>query len=107
MNNRMITGLCGVALLVTASAVWAATSAVVLKGQAFSTLSLKVNRGDTVEFRNGDTVYHDIFSLSDNATFDLGSFGPGEVRRTQFNTPGKVEIECGVHRGMKMTVEVK
>lgn len=106
MKKRLIAGIT-VATVLTATAVYAATSLVTMKQKTFSAMSLTVQKGDVVEFRNDDTVYHDIFSLSDNATFDLGSFGPSETRKITFKTPGKVEVECAVHKGMKMTIQVK
>lgn len=106
MNKHLIAGI-AITTLLTATAVYAATSPVTMKQKTFSTMSLSINKGDVVEFRNEDTVYHNIFSLSDIATFDLGSFGPGETRKIAFNTPGKVEVECAVHKGMKMTIDVK
>lgn len=106
MKKRLIAGIT-VATVLTATAVYAATSLVTMKQKTFSAMSLTVQKGDVVEFRNEDTVYHNIFSLSDNATFDLGSFGPSETRKITFKTPGKVEVECAVHKGMKMTIQVK
>ena len=106
MKKRLIAGMT-VATVLTATAVYAATSLVTMKQKTFSTMSLTVQKGDVVEFRNEDTVYHNIFTLSDNATFDLGSFGPSETRKITFKTPGKVEVECAVHKGMKMTIQVK
>lgn len=106
MKKRLIAGMT-VATVLTATAVYAATSLVTMKQKTFSAMSLTVQKGDVVEFRNEDTVYHNIFSLSDNATFDLGSFGPSETRKITFKTPGKVEVECAVHKGMKMTIQVK
>lgn len=77
------------------------------KNKSFTSNSLKVKVGDSIEFKNEDTVYHNIFSLSDLATFDLGSYGPGETRKVKFDKPGTIEIECAVHKNMKMKVEVK
>jgi plastocyanin len=50
---------------------------------------------------------HNIFSLSDAQSFDLGTFAKGETRKVKMEKEGQVEIECAVHPEMKMVVEVK
>jgi len=77
----------------------------VYKGKKITVLKLKV--GDVVEFRNVDSFFHNVFSLSDVKMFDLGSYPQGQSKSVQFDKPGKVEIECAIHPQMHMTVEVK
>lgn len=84
----------------------AAEHLVTQKGKAFSAPSLKIKAGDTVKFRNDDTVAHNIFSLSEAASFDLGSYNNGDARSQVFAKPGKVEVECALHPNMHMTIEV-
>jgi plastocyanin len=76
------------------------------KNKAFSVESLKIKVGDSVEFRNDDPFFHNIFSLSDVQTFDLGSYPKGQSRKATFTKPGKVEVECAIHPAMKMVIEV-
>ena len=76
------------------------------QGLAFDRASLTVKVGDSVPFVNQDAEFHNIFSLSDTATFDLGSFGQGESRSHVFDAPGEVEVECAIHPDMIMTIEV-
>jgi plastocyanin len=76
------------------------------KDKAFSVETLKVRVGDSVSFRNDDPFFHNIFSLSEVQTFDLGSYPQGQARKTTFTRPGKVEVECAIHPAMKMVVEV-
>jgi len=56
--------------------------------------------GGTVEFRNSDTILHNVFSTSPAKHFDLGMFGRGESRTVSFDTPGMVEVRCNVHPKM-------
>lgn len=72
----------------------------------FSTEHLKIKVGDTVSFFNGDIFFHNIYSLSEVKTFDLGSYAQGQTRKVTFDQPGTVNIECAIHPYMKMTVEV-
>jgi plastocyanin len=98
-----------ISLALAASAVIAASKEhlVSQKGKAFSTATLKVKAGDTVTFRNDDPFFHNIFSLSDAHSFDLGSYPQGQERKTTFAKEGRVEVECAIHPDMKMVVQVE
>ena len=41
---------------------------------------LAITRGSTVDFPNGDPFFHNVFSLSRAATFDLGRYPRGQSR---------------------------
>jgi plastocyanin len=77
------------------------------KGKAFSAKTLKVKVGDTVAFRNDDPFFHNIFSLSDIHSFDLGSYPQGQERKTTFTKEGAIEVECAIHPDMKMVIQVE
>jgi plastocyanin len=77
------------------------------KGKKFSQKELTVKVGDTVSFKNDDPFFHNIFSLSDTKTFDLGSFPQGQSKKVTFEKAGTVEVECAIHPEMKVTIEVK
>lgn len=84
----------------------AADHTVEQKNKAFSVKSLKVKVGDTVNFKNMDAFNHNIFSLSDVKSFDLGSYPQGQARSVVMDKPGNVEVECSIHPDMKMVIEV-
>ncbi len=107
MQKRLFAALAMAGSLCWTTAAWASNHLVSEKNKQFSSSSLKIKTGDTVEFRNEDTVYHNVFSLSDALTFDLGNYGPSEVRKVTFTKPGKVMVECAVHRDEKMSIEVQ
>jgi plastocyanin len=69
--------------------------------------SISVKAGDTVKFLNEDPFFHNIFSLSELKTFDLGSFPKGDSRSVTFNQLGTIEIECAIHPDMYLELEVK
>lgn len=77
------------------------------KNKAFSVDHLTVSVGDTVRFPNHDDIHHNVFSLSDAATFDLGSYPKGESREVVLEEAGVVEVECAIHPQMRMVIEVK
>jgi len=92
--------------LLLAAPAFSADHQVTQSAKAFSVATLKAKVGDTISFRNDDAFVHNIFSLSDTQTFDLGTFAKGETRKVTLDKPGKVEVECAVHPEMKLTVEV-
>lgn len=77
------------------------------KGKAFSQHKLVVQAGDSVKFVNDDPFNHNVFSLSDTKSFDLGSYGQGLAKSVLMDKPGTVEVECAVHPDMKLLIEVK
>ena len=98
-----------VVLFLAVSAVLAAGREHVVgqKNKSFSTGTLKVKVGDTVAFRNDDPFFHNIFSLSETQSFDLGSYPQGQSRKTTFGKEGRVEVECAIHPEMKMVIQVE
>ena len=94
------------ALALAAGAAGAAEHVVGQKNNAFTVGNVKAKVGDEVTFRNDDAVTHNVFSLSDAASFDLGSYGQGQSKKVKLDKPGKVEVECAIHPGMKMVVDV-
>lgn len=77
------------------------------KDKQFSKKALKLKVGDVVEFRNSDPFAHNIFSLSDTKSFDLGSYPQGQSKKVTFDKPGTVEVECSIHPSMQMVIEVE
>lgn len=68
---------------------------------------LSISAGDTVSFKNEDPFFHNIFSLSDLKTFDLGSYPAGQSKSVKFDSPGVAEVECAIHPDMLLEVTVK
>ena len=64
--------------------------------------------GTTVSFPNSDPVMHNVFhpSLRANASFDLGTYPPGEERSFTFRDEGAYVIFCHVHPEMVAYVVV-
>jgi len=67
---------------------------------------LKLNVGDTVNFRNDDPFFHNVYSASPAKSFDLGSYPQGQGRKVTFDKEGTVEVECAIHPEMKLRVDV-
>lgn len=77
------------------------------KNKQFLPGEIFIKVGDTVNFVNEDSFFHNVYSLSDTKVFDLGSYPKGEGRKVKFDSPGEVLVECAIHDQMKMKVIVK
>ena len=73
---------------------------VVISDKTYVPRVLLVPAGSTVAFPNRDPFNHNVFSVSDSNTFDLGLFGRGEAKQTVLRHPGLVRIFCNVHPRM-------
>jgi plastocyanin len=76
------------------------------KDKKFTKDKLTIKVGESVNFPNQDTFFHNVFSLSPIKIFDLGSYPKGQSRKVTFDKAGKVVVECAIHPEMKMTIEV-
>ncbi len=62
--------------------------------------------GSTVTFPNFDSVYHNVFSRSDSAAFDLGIYKNGQARDMTFNKEGIIRLGCNLHANMSAAIVV-
>jgi plastocyanin len=67
---------------------------------------LAVPLGTTVEFRNEDRIYHNVFSIAKPNDFDAGIRKAGATYTRTFTHPGAVEILCNIHSTMNAYVYV-
>jgi plastocyanin len=75
--------------------------------KAFDPGAVTIKTGDTVDFVNGDTVAHNVFTRGTPQDFSLGTIKPGDEKKVTFSTPGTYDVKCAIHPGMKMTVTVQ
>jgi hypothetical protein len=74
--------------------------------QQFTPRLTVVPRGTTVEFPNDDKIFHNVFSVSAGARFDLGLYRGGESKSVTFKRPGTVDVYCNIHPNMIAKVKV-
>jgi len=67
---------------------------------------LAIMTGTTVDFPNSDKFYHNVFSLSKVAKFDLGRYAAGRSRTVRFDRPGIVRVFCDIHSHMNAFILV-
>lgn len=61
---------------------------------------LPVTLGSKVEFRNQDSIFHNVFSLSKPNDFDAGLYKGGQSYDRTFTTAGPVQVLCNIHASM-------
>lgn len=115
MNNKSIWTSVIVTLLLAISFGVAAQAKDITVGQKNKTFildnkkveSINLKKGDVIHFMNNDPWFHNIFSLAETKTFDLGSYPQGESRPVVFDIEGRYEIECAIHPNMFLEVLVE
>lgn len=75
-------------------------------GARFDPAFLVVPAGTTIEMRNDDTIFHNVFSYSRPNDFNLGTYPRGQSRFMKLDTPGVVRIFCSIHDPMNGTIFV-
>jgi plastocyanin len=67
---------------------------------------LAISTGTTVDFPNSDRIYHNVFSLSKAARFDLGRYAVGKSKSIRFDRSGIVRVFCDIHSHMNAFILV-
>jgi plastocyanin len=75
-------------------------------GEEFVPHVVAVTTGSTVDFPNDDLIFHNVFSLSRAATFDLGRYPRNASKSRTFTKPGIVKVFCHLHSHMSAIVRV-
>ena len=76
------------------------------KDRRFSPDLVVVPMGSTVSFPNYDPIFHDVFSLSNAKSFDLGNYAQSQTRTVTFLKPGIVFVNCHLHSNMAAAIVV-
>ncbi len=76
------------------------------RDQSFVPRVVSVPVGAEVDFPNQDPIYHNVFSVSPPARFDLGKYPRGQSRRVRMAKPGLVKVFCDIHSDMAAFVVV-
>jgi plastocyanin len=76
------------------------------KDRRFSPDLVVVPMGSTVSFPNYDPIFHDVFSLSNAKSFDLGNYAQARSRSVTFPKPGIIFVNCHLHSNMSAVIVV-
>jgi plastocyanin len=70
------------------------------ENKTFTPSVLVVQKGTTVQFPNLDAFFHNVFSVTPDNSFDLGSYRQGETKGVTMSKPGVVSVYCNMHPQM-------
>ena len=76
------------------------------RNETFVPHVLAITVGTVVNFPNSDRIYHNVFSLSKPARFDLGRYAVGRSKAVRFDQPGIVRVFCDIHSHMNAFILV-
>jgi plastocyanin len=76
------------------------------KDKQFDPQEVVVTRGSTVSFPNHDKIFHNVFSLSPAARFDLGLYKEGTSKSVEMKHAGEVDVYCNIHPEMVAKIKV-
>lgn len=76
------------------------------RNETFVPHVLAITTGTRVDFPNDDRIYHNVFSLSKAARFDLGRYAVGQSKSVRFDRPGIVRVFCEIHSHMNAFILV-
>lgn len=83
-----------------------AAATVVQKDATFEPHVLPVAIGTTVRWPNEDDIFHNVFSMSEPAPFDLEYYKKERVPEVTFEKVGRVDVHCAIHTKMHCIVLV-
>ena len=76
------------------------------KNKTFVPHVLAIPVGSTIAFPNDDSIFHNVFSLSRPAPFDLGLYREGASKSVTFSAPGVHWVFCNIHPQMSSIILV-
>lgn len=65
-----------------------------------------VVKGTTIDFPNEDKIFHNVFSVSRPARFDLGLYKSGTMKSVEMKRSGTVDVYCNIHPDMIAKVKI-
>ena len=78
-----------------------------LDARQFRPRVMVIPAGTTLNFPNLDPFNHNVFSLNEGNTFDLGLYGRGRTESHRFGRAGVVRVFCNIHPRMSGFVVVR
>lgn len=77
------------------------------EGLEFRPRVVALPAGSTIDFPNGDDLFHNVFSLSPVNSFDLGKYPKGDPDHFRvFPKKGQVDLRCRVHEHMRCYIHI-
>ena len=105
MIPRMLTPALFVAALLAAAPAFAADAAVTIKNFDFTPMTLNLNAGDSVIWKNEDGEPHTVVSV--DGLFRSAALDQNDSFKFTFTKPGTFKYVCTIHPKMVGTITVK
>jgi plastocyanin len=90
----------------SAAAGSAPPATMVQRDASFEPHVLPIAVGTTVRWPNDDDIYHNIFSMSETKSFDLGYYKKEKTPEIVFDHVGRVDVFCAIHTKMHCIILV-
>ena len=100
----MIAAVCALGVGGYAFAAGLATKNVNIRSTGFAPRNVTINGGDTVQWKNVDTVAHQV--VANNGSFASGLLARNAVYAKRLDTPGLYNYHDGLHPSLKGSVRV-
>ncbi len=107
MRKLLIATLTLLLLAGSGVALAATTRTVRMDDIDFKPATLSVRSGDTVRFRNAESVPHDVRATRGPVRFASRVLRRGDVYRRKMTRRGSYTIVCTLHPGMRMNLRVR
>ena len=78
-----------------------------LDARQFRPRVIAIPAGTTVNFPNQDPFNHNVFSLTEGNSFDLGLYGRGQAETHRFTRAALVRVYCNIHPRMSGFIVVR
>ena len=76
------------------------------RDEQFAPHLVAVTASSSIAFPNEDPFFHNVFSLSRGASFNLGRYPSGAIRSRTFAKPGIIKVFCEIHSYMSAVIRV-
>ena len=100
----IVTAVCALAGAGFGVAALTATKIVNIKSTGFVPKTVTIAGGDTVQWKNVDTVNHQV--IANSGAFASGQIGPNHIYAKRLDTPGTYNYHDALHPTLKGTVKV-
>jgi plastocyanin len=77
---------------------------IIQRNAVFIPRVIPVTRNTVVEFVNYDKFYHNVFSVTPGAKFNLGRRPTGTIVKHKIERPGEIKLFCDIHAQMNATI---
>jgi plastocyanin len=83
-----------------------AVATITQRDVSFEPHVLPIVVGSVIRWPNADDIFHNVFSMSDVCSFDLGTYTKEKIPLVAFDHVGQVDVFCSIHSKMHCIILV-